>query len=81
MSGGGKLTDRNLMNVNPLKEQFEPTDAQPIRQHARMAGDPVHSVKGGGMQWGGHGKVYRGKGAKAKAMKQGMAAHARGYKG
>ena len=41
MSGGGKFLDRNLMNVNPLKEQFAPTDAQPIRQHARMAGDPV----------------------------------------
>jgi hypothetical protein len=30
--------DRNLMPVNPLREQFEPTDAEPIRQGARMAG-------------------------------------------
>lgn len=36
-----KFKDRNLMNVNPMKEQFAPTPAQPIRQHARMAGDPV----------------------------------------
>lgn len=35
--------DRNLMEVDPLREQFEPTDAQPIRQHARMAGDPFVS--------------------------------------
>lgn len=35
------FTDRNLTNVNPLKEQFEPTEAQPIRQHARMAGGSV----------------------------------------
>lgn len=43
MAGGGKFVDRNLMNVNPFKQQFEPTDAQPIRQHARMAGDPFAS--------------------------------------
>lgn len=30
--------DRNLMKVNPLKEQFEPTPAEPVRQHAKMAG-------------------------------------------
>ena len=72
---------KDLMNVNPLNEQFEPTDAQPIRQHARMAGDPVHSVSGGGYQWGGHGKVYRGPGAQAKAAAQGRAAYAHGYKG
>lgn len=33
-----KFIDRNLANVNPLTEQFAPTDANPIRQHARMAG-------------------------------------------
>lgn len=71
---------KNLMDVNPLDEQFEPTDAQPIRQHARMAGDPVHAADGG-FQWGGHGKVYKGKGAKAKATAQGRAAYANGYKG
>ena len=42
MSRGGFI-DRNLMKVNPLKEQFEPTEAQPIRQRARMAGDPFVS--------------------------------------
>lgn len=35
---GGKFVDRNLMAVNPLREQFEPTDAEPVRQHAKMAG-------------------------------------------
>jgi hypothetical protein len=30
--------DRQLMSVNPLKEQFEPTESEPIRQQARMAG-------------------------------------------
>ena len=42
---------------------------------------PVHSTPGGGEQWGGHGKVYKGKGAKEKAAKQGAAAYANGYKG
>lgn len=41
---------------------------------------PVRKVAGG-YQWGRHGKVYRGKGAKAKAERQGRAARARGYKG
>jgi len=41
---------------------------------------PVHPAKGGGWQWGGHGKVYRGKGAKRKAFVQAAAAHAHGYK-
>lgn len=35
---GGRFVDRNLMKVNPLKQQFEPTDAEPVRQHAKMAG-------------------------------------------
>jgi hypothetical protein len=30
--------DRQLMGVNPMKEQFEPTEAEPVRQHHRMAG-------------------------------------------
>ncbi len=72
---------KNLMDVCPLDEQFEPTAAQPIRQHARMAGDPVHSVPGGGAQWGQHGKVYHGPNARAKAAAQGRAAYANGYKG
>ena len=41
---------------------------------------PVHKAKGG-YQWGGHGKVYHGKGARAKAARQGRAAHASGYRG
>ena len=40
---------------------------------------PVEKV-GGGYRWGKKGKVYKGKGAKAKAAKQGRAAHAHGYK-
>ena len=40
---------------------------------------PVHKVSGG-YQWGNHGKIYRGKGAKAKATAQGKAAHASGYR-
>ncbi len=32
------LGTRNLMDVNPNKEQFEPTDANPISQRKRMAG-------------------------------------------
>lgn len=34
-----KFQDRNIMKTSPLKEQFEPTDAVPVRQHQRMAGD------------------------------------------
>ena len=75
------LLRKDLAGVNPLDEQFEPTPEQPIRQHARMAGDPVHSVSGGGYQWGGHGKVYHGDSARAKAAAQGRAAYAHGYKG
>lgn len=41
---------------------------------------PVHS-QGEGYQWGGHGKVYTGPDAKAKATAQGRAAYANGYKG
>lgn len=41
---------------------------------------PVHK-KDGGYQWGKSGKVYKGKGAKKKAEKQGRAAYANGYKG
>ena len=41
---------------------------------------PIRKVKGG-YRWGGHGKVYRGKGARAKAAAQGRAAHASGYRG
>ncbi len=42
---------------------------------------PVHRVKGGGYRWGGHGKIYRGKGARARAARQGRAAYANGYRG
>lgn len=41
---------------------------------------PTHKVKGG-YQWGNSGKVYRGKGAKAKAERQGRAVRASGWKG
>ena len=61
--------------------QMPPTEAQPVRQHVQMAGDPVHSVSGGGQQWGSSGKVYHGKGARGKAAAQGRAAYANGYRG
>lgn len=32
------FVDRQLIGVSPLKEQFEPSGAQPIRQHHKMAG-------------------------------------------
>lgn len=41
---------------------------------------PVKKVKGG-YRWGSKGKIYRGKGAKGKAARQGRAAYAHGYKG
>lgn len=41
---------------------------------------PVKRVKGG-YRWGSKGKIYRGKGAKSKAGKQGRAAYAHGYRG
>jgi len=34
----GKFNDRNLMGVSPLKEQFEPSGSEPVRQHYKMAG-------------------------------------------
>lgn len=33
-----KYRDRNLMPVSPLKQQFEPTPAEAVNQHKRMAG-------------------------------------------
>jgi len=35
---GGKFVDRDLCNVNPLTEQFEPTDSEPVRQRYKMGG-------------------------------------------
>jgi len=35
---GGKFVDRNLMAVSPIKEQFSPTDAEPVRARFKMAG-------------------------------------------
>jgi hypothetical protein len=41
-SKGGKVpttfVDRDLKKTNPLREQFEPTDSCPVRQHKRMGG-------------------------------------------
>lgn len=34
----GKFVDRDLLHTNPRTEQFEPTPAEPVRQHKRMAG-------------------------------------------
>lgn len=36
--GREKYRDRNLMPVGPLKQQFEPTPAEAVNQHKRMAG-------------------------------------------
>lgn len=33
-----QFKDRNLIPVNPLKKQFEPTPAAPVRQRFKMAG-------------------------------------------
>jgi len=41
---------------------------------------PVKRVSGG-YRWGSRGKVYKGKGARAKAARQGRAAYANGYRG
>lgn len=38
---------------------------------------PVHKTKGGGYKFGNKGKTYYGKGAKAKATKQGQAIKAK----
>ena len=42
---------------------------------------PVRHVGGGCYQWGHHGKVYCGHGAKEKAERQGRAAYSHGYQG
>ena len=42
---------------------------------------PVKKTKAGGYKWGKSGKTYYGKGAKAKAERQGRAAFASGYRG
>ena len=34
----GKFVDRDLCSVNPNKEQFEPREPNPVRQHYKMAG-------------------------------------------
>jgi hypothetical protein len=34
----GKFVDRNLVPVNPLAQQFEPTDQSPVPQRYKMAG-------------------------------------------
>jgi hypothetical protein len=33
-----KYRDYNPMPINPLKQQFEPTPAEAVRAHAKMAG-------------------------------------------
>lgn len=35
---GGKFVSRKLCEVNPLREQFAPTPAEPVRQRFKMAG-------------------------------------------
>src|ERR1035437_4471494 len=55
------------VKVASVANQFVPTPAQAIRQHAIYAGDPVHRMPGAGSQWGSGGKVYTGAGAGEKA--------------
>jgi hypothetical protein len=38
VAGDGRYVDRNLVPVNPLTTQFEPTDASPVPQRYKMAG-------------------------------------------
>lgn len=38
LSSPNSFVDRSLANVNPLKQQFEPTDSQPVPQRYKMAG-------------------------------------------
>lgn len=33
-----KFVSRDLRGVNPLREQFEPSGAEPVRQRYKMAG-------------------------------------------
>jgi hypothetical protein len=35
---GGRFVDRDLRKVNPLRQQFEPTTAEPVRAKFKMAG-------------------------------------------
>lgn len=35
---GGRFVARDLKAIDPKKEQFEPTAAEPVSQHKRMAG-------------------------------------------
>jgi len=42
---------------------------------------PVRKVGKNAYKWGSKGKTYRGKGARAKAARQGRAAYAAGYRG
>ena len=42
---------------------------------------PIKKVGKNSYKWGDHGKVYSGKNAHAKAVKQMKAAYANGYKG
>ena len=44
---GGRFHDYNPMKVDPKREQFAPTEAQPIRQRARMGGDPAPELSVG----------------------------------
>ncbi len=35
---GGRFVPHNLASTNPKREQFAPTDAEPVRQRYRMGG-------------------------------------------
>lgn len=35
---GGRFVARDLARIDPKREQFAPTDAEPVRQHFKMAG-------------------------------------------
>ena len=37
-AGAGTLKDHNIAATDPNKQQFEPTEKHPVRQHVKMAG-------------------------------------------
>ena len=57
----GKLVDPKLMSVRGFDAQnrFAPTEAQPLRMHARMAGDPFVSQAQRGFMYAKHPKIAK----------------------
>jgi hypothetical protein len=53
--------DPGLLHIKGFaaQNQFAPTDAQPIRQHARMAGDPFVSQAQRGFMYAKHPEIAK----------------------